>query len=126
MQLDFTNKDAVIAYAKSLGHRPGYQIQVVKHGDHYSVHSHEETTTDSGGQIVWQSGTTMWWISLVNKQGERRIADPIFLVKAETHQEAVALVEARLDREEWPADIYELTPQIVEFDELGPDVAYFK
>lgn len=120
MQVDFTNKDAVIAYAKTLV-KPGVTITVFKNSDRYTIGSGSESP------VVWESGKTMWWVSLVNKTtGERVIVDPVFLVKAETHEEAIAKVLARLDLEEWPTDTYELSPQIVEFGEMGPDVAYYK
>ncbi len=67
---------------------------------------------------------TMWWVQLVNKITSEVANKPLFLVRAKTWKAALAKIEMKFDREEWPKEYWELKPQIVEFGEMGPDVAY--
>lgn len=65
----------------------------------------------------------MWWVALVHNETGVVKPRPVFLVKAETHEQAVVEIEEYLDREEYPIE-WTLQAQFVEYGEMGPNVAY--
>lgn len=64
-----------------------------------------------------------WWVVLVNSETGEVKGRPVFLVTTPLQSEAVRMVETNLCREEYPP-VWVPEAQIVEFGEMGPDVAF--